>query len=85
MVNSIKTTTYDGYTPQKNCPLCTQDKPIYQMRNVCCRARFLIHQPTLEQRRGWLELWGKQLGKEQINEIKSLTLKWWESKKSRTN
>ena len=42
----------------EECPCCLKNGPLYDFRRLCCRARFLMTQPNLEARRGWLELWG---------------------------
>ena len=62
------------------CPLCTSDKPVYQFQNVCCRARFLVQQPTLVYRQNWLKRWEAELPAEVMDEIKALTIKLWADK-----
>ena len=62
------------------CSLCATNKPIYQFNNTCCRARFLIEQPTKAYRQDWLNRWEKELDAETMDEIKRLTIKLWEAK-----
>jgi len=68
-----------------NCPLCTSDKPIYQLNNTCCRARFLVQQPTLAYRQNWLKRWEAELPAETMDEIKRLTIELWEAKRTPCN
>ena len=47
----------------EDCELCHVKSGIYLFTNVCCRARFISGQPTLEKRRMWLGLLDKRYGK----------------------
>jgi len=62
------------------CILCQQEKPIYQMKNPCCRARFLVNQPSKQHRQDWLARWERELDADTLNEIRTLTIKLWETK-----
>ena len=60
------------------CEWCKSESGKYDFRNQCCRVRFLMSQPTLEMRRGWIARMSMMY--DDMTETKRLLVEQWEKR-----
>jgi hypothetical protein len=63
-----------------NCTLCELDNGLYDLKQICCRARFLMTQHDVVNRRGWIERWEKKFGLAQSATLKAEFERRWKER-----